>query len=334
MGRRKLSKSEKNKRIQEIPSSRFDTVVDNKETFKSIIIACEDSVSAPTYFENIIEDLRRSKKIKNSSLVIAKHKHTHPTGVLQDLLNHQSEEQGIKKTYKNFDHCWIVIDRDKGTPTHTIQNFKEAINQAKNKKIKVAYANDAFELWYLLHFDYVDTPMDRTELITMLLDKLKEKYSEGFANFTTKNIKNENNTKLIFDTLLNVQQRAIDNAEKLLQFYGSEHDAEKDNPSTTIHQLVELLNNLETTIIDEKIQKIVCTNIYSYIRNLSMKENEKLPSYFFENEEFTKNKKAFEEVMAILIEEDILKKEGVDYYLMSIENFKNYVNLSNILYLY
>jgi len=323
MSRRKPPKSENGGRGKPINDSGNKRIIDNRETFKSIIIACEDSVSAPTYFKMIVGKLKKGRYIKNNSFVIAKHNNTHPTGVLQDLLNHKV--QNTNKTYKDFDYCWIVIDRDDGH--HQPNDFNNAITQAKANKpeINVAYANDAFELWYLLHLESFCTPMGRKELVNMLLNKLQKKYPTKFDHLDKDNIKDEKNTKLIFNTLFSKQKNAIKHAKNLLKDYGENHNPEKDNPSTTVHQLVELLNNLEATTIDKRIQKIVCTDIYSDIHNSLIKEGEMLPSYFFENKEFTKNKKAFEEIMAILIKEGILKKEDEDYCLISIENLKNYL---------
>ena len=59
-----------------------------KEQVKSVLIACEDKISSPNYFKMIIKKLIEDKKITQDSLVIAKHEHVNPKGVLQDLLNY------------------------------------------------------------------------------------------------------------------------------------------------------------------------------------------------------------------------------------------------------
>ncbi len=222
----------------------------DKELVKSIIIACEDSVSSPTYFQMIIDRLINEKKITPNSIVIVpadKSRHTDPKGVLNDLKNYN--ENGIR--YKDYEHKWIVIDRDnkyKGGG-HTKENFKEALENARNRRkdlhVDVAYSNDSFELWYLLHFDYRDTPIMRDEIIQKVIDKLKKLEPHIFLKLTKENIKEENYTKHIFNALLKLQDTAIKNAENLLNSYGISHNPESDNPSTTVHNLVILLNNLE-----------------------------------------------------------------------------------------
>jgi len=220
----------------------------DKELVKSIIIACEDSVSSPTYFQMIINKLIDEKKITPNSVVIVPHDgYTNPTGVLKNLKKYN--ENGI--SYKDYEYKWIVIDRDneyKGGG-HTKENFNEALLNAKNRRkdlhVNVAYSNDSFELWYLLHFDYRDTPMMRDEIIEKVVEKLKELKPHIFSRLTQDNIKEANYTKHIFQALLSLQDTAIRNAKRLLDSYGTSHNPESDNPSTTVHNLVILLNNLE-----------------------------------------------------------------------------------------
>lgn len=124
------------------------------------------------------------------------------------------------------------------------QDFNNAIEKAKSKGIKVAYANDSFELWYLLHFNYIDTPIMRDKILENVIDELKIKFPTEFKNLTDKNIKTKEQTQKIYKALLDIQQIAIKNAENLLSHYDKNHNPEKDNPSTTIHKLIIELNKL------------------------------------------------------------------------------------------
>ena len=217
---------------------------DVKNKILSVIIACEDESSAPTYFKMIVKSLRENKVITQDSLVIANHKHNTPKGVLDDLIKHK--EDG--KNYKNFEHRWIVIDRDAPRVNgggHTKDDFNGALSSAKIKQVEVAYANDSYELWYLLHFNYRPTAILRDEILKEVIKKLKEKNPPKFRDLDSENIKSEEYTKFIYEELLELQPIAIKNAEKLLKVYGETHNPESDNPSTTIHKLVEILNNLK-----------------------------------------------------------------------------------------
>jgi len=247
MGRRRGGDKIHNKN-KELKKKDFKRATNDKATVPDVIIACEDSVSSPTYFRMIVNSLIKQKVITQDSFVIAPHKHSNPMGVLQDLKNYKKEG----KVYKEFEHKWIVIDRDSPRVNgggHNAEDFNNALKNAKSKKsnlhIEVAYANDSFELWYLLHFEYRNTALSRDEILKQVIKRLKEKEPYKFAKLNKENIKQANYTQLIFETLKPLQNIAINNAKKLLQSYGDKHNPEKDNPSTRVHLLVEVLNALK-----------------------------------------------------------------------------------------
>ena len=71
-------------------------------------------------------------------------------------------EQAIKirnKARIDFTECWCVFDRD----SFPANNYNDAITNAENEGFCVAYTNEAFELWYLLHFDYICTGVSRKQ---------------------------------------------------------------------------------------------------------------------------------------------------------------------------
>ncbi len=213
-----------------------------KVQIPDIIIACEDEASAPTYFKTLVKQLKKLRKITPDSFVIARHTNTHPTGILEDLVQHRCGFSG--KTYKNFQHKWIVIDRDKERVNgggHTAEDFNSALIKAKHLNVKVAYSNDAFELWYLLHFTYRETAILRDELLKQVIEKLKECNTSQYTKLDKETIKQAYFTELIFTELQPFQETAINNANKLMSTYAETHNPENDNPSTTVHKLVELL---------------------------------------------------------------------------------------------
>ncbi|QDF28637.1 RloB family protein [Halarcobacter anaerophilus] len=248
MGRRRGGDKLHNKK-KELEKKDFQRKTNDKATVPDVIIACEDSVSSPTYFQKIIDKLIEDKRITQDSFIIVSHSgKTHPTGVLEDLKNYSDENN---KKYTDFEHKWIVIDRDMERVNgggHTAEDFNNAIKNAKSKRkdlnIEVAYSNDSFELWYLLHFDYRSTAILRDEIIKKVIEKLKKVEPHKFSKLNKDNIKEKNYTQMIFDTLLDKQEIAINNAKNLLSFHGSSHNPEQDNPATKVHILVETLNNL------------------------------------------------------------------------------------------
>ena len=71
-----------------------------------------------------------------------------------------SEEQGEDWSLPEDSNVWCVFDRDKNIDEAQNERsnieFDEAIALARRRGIKVAWSNDAFELWVLLHFEAVE----------------------------------------------------------------------------------------------------------------------------------------------------------------------------------
>ncbi len=133
--------------------------------------------------------------------------------------------ESAKKLKKNgdYDQVWCVFDRDIFRP----EDFKNAIQSAKAQGFGVAYSNEAFELWYILHFEFLNSGISRNDYSSKLSGLMGREYLK--------------NSETVYEELLDRQLTAIHNATKLLQQYSSP-DPAKDNPSTTVHLLVQELN--------------------------------------------------------------------------------------------
>lgn len=82
-----------------------------------------------------------------------------------------------EKYLRKIDKVWAVFDKD----SFPAKNFNNAINKGENSKPKIncAWTNEAFELWYLLHFNYYNTGISRVQY-----QKLIEKEVNKVANQT------------------------------------------------------------------------------------------------------------------------------------------------------
>jgi hypothetical protein len=118
----------------------------------------------------------------------------------------------------SYDEVWCVLDRD----SFPIENFNNALELAKNNNIAVAYSNEAFEIWYLLHFHYHDSATSRAQYEAMLTGRLGFQYRK--------------NDPGIYEHLESLQE----NAKRLNNSY-PHHRPGNDNPSTNVYELVEKL---------------------------------------------------------------------------------------------
>ena len=194
-----------------------------KEQKKHILIALEDTKSSKFYIQTLLKD-----KSIVPHIVFAKHIGTDPKSVLNAIEKFEKENPKIK-----YDKAWLVIDKD----SFSKDNFKGTIETARQKDICVAYSNECYELWLLLHFKNVTAYKTRDEI-------RKELNIEFQNNFGYKYDKAE---KRVYGMLIDRQEDAIKRAQKLIENLlklNGKLDPYNDNPSTKMHLLVECLNNL------------------------------------------------------------------------------------------
>ncbi|MDY6804633.1 MAG: RloB family protein [Cyanobacteriota bacterium] len=204
------SKSRLSKKINQTANSR-----EVKEARDVFLIVCEGEKTEPNYFKNFPIPSYQIDVINLGN---------NPIYLVKKAIE-------ISKQGKEYEQVWCVFDRDDYPPN----DFNGAITCAKENEIKIAYSNEAFELWYLLHFYYRDTAMSRKSYEGELTKKLRE------AKLISKSQKYEKNSEEMYGFLEDKQGRAIKNAKRLLKEYNPPNPA-KDNPSTTVHLLVEQLN--------------------------------------------------------------------------------------------
>jgi hypothetical protein len=157
----------------------------------------------------------------------------------QELLDHVIKWKKKNIAEKDSDQVWCIFDVDSfAAKKEDRDELLSLIAKAHLNKIKIAYINECFELWILLHFDTVTSSIKRGR---ELEGKIQKKFkSAKLGNF-------EKNQK-IFTHLITLQKQAISNAKKLVPDYNKINWerclGSKGNPSTSIHFLIEEINNL------------------------------------------------------------------------------------------
>jgi len=184
---------------------------------RRVLIVCEDSKSARDYFASFDIDPTRAEVVAVG------------TGMNTDSLVEYAIDRRDKamKACQPYNEVWAVFDRDSFPP----DKYCRAFELARSNSLKVAWANEAFELWYLLHFNYLDTGIGR--------DAYKGKLKDCGLVY-------EKADKTTYDQVKDRQPTAIKNARKLERHWNEmgEKFPERQNPSTSIHKLVEFLNEL------------------------------------------------------------------------------------------
>lgn len=176
-----------------------------------ILIVCEGEKTEPNYF----------KDFRLSNVEVRTSKGGDAKRVVQKAIGFYKEGE--------YDKVYCVFDRDIKPEFPNPERFKSAFLLAKEYiNFTCIYSNDAFELWYILHYTYLNYPKSRMDYIDILSRKLGFRYKKNMIG--------------LYDYLFSRQHRAIVNAKNLLKSY-KHHDPERDNPSTNVFLLVEELNN-------------------------------------------------------------------------------------------
>ena len=136
-----------------------------------------------------------------------------------------SEALIAKDLNKDYDQYWIVFDRDE--QTNSFDQIIEVFNKAKQNSLNIAFCNQCFELWYLLHFQNVTSATETKQLIKKL-DKFLS--SPGGSKYSKKD-------KSHYERLLGCQTKALRQAQKL-NYNTDSYVLAKTNPSTTVNLLV------------------------------------------------------------------------------------------------
>lgn len=194
-----------------------DKKTGKKEQLPIILIVCEGEKTEPDYF----------KQFEVASVKIE----ARGIGDNTRRLVKYAIEESKKGSY---DQVWCVFDKD----SFPDNDFNTAVDLARNKNCGIAYSNESFELWYILHFEYLNSQIGRDSYIDKLNKIFKSKQSEGFPDSYKKNDSN------IYRMLKPYQNTALKNAKRLSQDYQSEAtpSAAQQFPVTYVYKLVEELN--------------------------------------------------------------------------------------------
>ncbi len=147
-------------------------------------------------------------------------------GSFENLVNQVIKPKKPKHfSAKDGDEIWLVFDIDNEI-VENFNKFKLALDLAKAKKLNLAWSNECFELWFLLHFQDLNSKISRNDYHKKLKDFCKKECLEYHKN---------QDLEKLFEILKSKIAIAIKNAKKI--------DKEKfdKNPSTEIYKIVEKL---------------------------------------------------------------------------------------------
>jgi hypothetical protein len=210
--RRKEKEAKQARRRSRGPSGLRERNVEVRPEYQRLLVVCEGAKTEPLYFQQFPK--------RAGDVVTVK-------GLGRNTLSLVEKALELRDKDGHFDETWVVFDRDSFSP----ELIEQALALAAREAVHAAWSNEAFELWYLLHFEYNDTARSRDQYGECLTRYLKRDYQK--------------NDPMMYETLLPLQWNAIRNARRLDEqrqlFQLPPADA---NPCTTVYKLVERLNEL------------------------------------------------------------------------------------------
>lgn len=215
-------------RLEEIKKAQIQEKLDKKRKVAtrnvsvSFLIVCEGTRTEPNYFKALIKD--RYSDIREVTI----------EGKGQGTVSLIKEAIAIReKSDKEFDRVWAVFDKD------DFLDFNDAIKLAKKNQILCAWSNESFELWYYLHFQYLDTGISRTQYIEKIEREIQNRTNNSSFRY-------EKKSPTTFGLLQSIgdESMAIKHAQRLKAcFTGTDYASHK--PCTTVDELVEELTHPE-----------------------------------------------------------------------------------------
>lgn len=192
----------------------------------SILIVCEGENTEPSYFNQFRLSSAKVKSVGEGYNTIS-------------LVNRAFElsQEG------SFDQVWCVFDKD----DFNEQDFNDAIRIAKSNTFGVAYSNQAFEYWFILHFnDHQGGGMHRNEYndrINGLLKPYKVKYDGNGSKIVEEDF---------FELLDGIDEKtkskrvdlAIARAERNDKQFDHTNPAREESSTTVFRLVQELLKHL------------------------------------------------------------------------------------------
>ena len=225
----------KKKKISEIKTPTVFNHVENEKTEHKIkcrvLIVCEGSKTEPNYFKSF-------HMMENSGGLVFEITNggggINTTQVVEKAIELRDKAVCDGKPY---DVTWAVFDKD----SFDADKFDNAIEMARSNDIRCAWSNEAFELWYIYHFENRITSMPRTEyqkrITTLVRQNLKGKRTKN-TNFVY--TKNNPEMRSILKECGCDEKIAIRWAKKQSETFDNK-SFHLHNPCTKVYELVSLL---------------------------------------------------------------------------------------------
>ena len=187
------------------------------------LIITEGTKTEPQYFEAIRQVINSSFHDKIQLEIYGEGGNT--------LWLLERPRQRVRNSAIIYKHVWIVYDTDDFPAEHINRTAQECINlSGEETQYHALWSNQCIELWFMLHFNYVDANLHRSEYYPKLSEWLRNIGQGEYAK----------NRVDIYSILRPFLDDAIRNAKRLNE--KNQHlPPSSAAPGTRVYELLELL---------------------------------------------------------------------------------------------
>lgn len=187
------------------------------------LIVTEGTDTEPAYF-GVMRDIINKAYPQRINVVVE--------GIGDNTLSLFQKAKRIAESSANgYKHVWVVYDTDDFPAEHVNKTAQLCESESTGEiTYHAIWSNQCIELWFLLHFSFMQSDIHRSEYWPKLTEILNQR---GYGKYT----KNRND---MYDILLPNIDTAIANSEKL-EAINKDKKPSESAPGTMVHKLIKKL---------------------------------------------------------------------------------------------
>lgn len=194
------------------------------------LILCEGKETEPNYFRTLYTQ-------KQSDIIIADIEGLGRSTCSLVKYAVRLRKQMEAQKQLDYDRVWVMFDKD------DFPDFDQAIILCRDLGYGAAWSNQSFELWYLLHFQYITSDISRKAYIKKLEEIIRNKSGDNKFKYDK-----ADKQLLVLMQKYGDHELAKRHAEKLREIHRHKNSYNLHAPCTTVDLLVKELENPESLL--------------------------------------------------------------------------------------
>ncbi len=196
------------------------------------LVVCEGKQTEPNYFTGAIDAINETiKEDKYKLKVEVKGMGMNTLSLVKSVDDIISNIEKCKNSIIPYDKVFVVFDKD----SFTKDSFDNAVYMCKEKGYIPLWSNQAIEYWFLLHFNHIDSHMDRT----LYQSKLNEYFKKAKLEY-----KYKKNDKTIYSKLIKYGSlEEAKNRARNIYFKNRENTPSNSESCTTVYKFFDEIDS-------------------------------------------------------------------------------------------